>query len=105
LIWLPVRLVCRSSISNMAFSLLALVRFFGGRRACAPAVRKGYPVNAGNGRAGAGEKREYYRPINKQPAMRCRQPGRGTVNLGGGISRRSRPDMAWDGGIKRRPAT
>src|SRR5258708_164018 len=32
-IWLPVRLVRRSSISNMAFFPLAHVRFFSGRRA------------------------------------------------------------------------
>src|SRR6185437_12683618 len=68
LIWLPVRLVCRSSISNMAFSLWRLFVFFGGRRACAPTVLEGYPVSAGNGRAAAGEMTEYYRPINKPSA-------------------------------------
>jgi PilZ domain-containing protein len=56
----------------MAFSLWRLFVFFGGRRACAPTVLKGYPANAGNGRAGAGEMTKYYRPINKRSGGRLR---------------------------------
>src|SRR3981189_260737 len=43
LIWLPVRLVRRSSISNMTFPLGACSFLYpSGRRACAPHLSKGY---------------------------------------------------------------
>src|SRR6185437_13403876 len=104
LIWLPVRLVCRSSISNMAFSLWRLFVFFGGRRACAPTVLEGYPVNAGNGRAAAGEMTEYYRSINKWsdafcgPALR----GSGVVTSGGvrGFFGPREPDRPSETGLR-----
>src|SRR5258708_40289110 len=49
LIWLPVKLVRRSSISNMAFPRRLFILIIpGGRRACAPPIRKGYRVAAAN---------------------------------------------------------
>jgi hypothetical protein len=51
LIWLPVRLVRRSRISNMAFPLGAC-SFLSERRACAPPIGEGYPADAANGKPG-----------------------------------------------------
>jgi len=70
----------------MAFSLWRLFFFLAG---VAPAHRQsfeGYPVNEANGRAGAGETREYYRTINKPPAGRSGRRGREPAGRRGGFS-------------------